>query len=459
MEAPAPTYLITPELNKAENILVKKEYSLMLNNKPYLFTISHDNKYIYFIIKEQNNILFFQYKNEYDLQKIIQYLKLNVNFYNDLNKIIELLDKVFINKKMNISYNEKNDIFNINIKLQEYFQEYDSNIILKKKELENNEKFEIIIKEIKEIKNDIIIDQKLEIITKSLNDLKKLINKKLNENSDLIESLRNKITNNETILKTNEKEIQLLKDEISRLKEIISNKKVNKEEKKIKSQIINKKSKNKENIIKENKNIKINKKIEQSYFKNDLEEKKDIKVEKLDKDDYKDYYFPSFPSFQISILGSCCVGKSSIVQKYLSLPIDTLAHTHFKDYITYLKVNNTIINLRILDHPGQERFRLFGLKLSMNSDLIVFVYKDYNSFDDAKTLIKQVKEKCIKNIHYALIISLSESQNERQTLKEEGEKLAKNEGIDLFMEVSHYTGYNINNLFFEIVKILYMDKK
>ena len=234
MEAPEPTYLITPEFNKVENILVKKEYNLMINNKLYLFIISHDNKCIYFIIKEKNNILFSQYKNEYDLRKIIQFLKLNVNFYNDLNKIIELLDKDFLNKKMIISYNEKNNTFNINIKLPEYFQEYDSNIILKKKELENSEKFEIIIKEIKSKKKDIIIDKKLEIITESLNNLKILINKKLNENNDLIKSLRNKIIKNESILKTNEKEIQLLKNGISILKDKISNKKANKEEKEIK---------------------------------------------------------------------------------------------------------------------------------------------------------------------------------------------------------------------------------
>ena len=128
MEAPAPIYLITPGVNKFENFLVKKEYNIKINNKPYLFAIQHDNKNIYFIIKEKNNLLFFQYKNEYDLSKIIQYLKLNVNFYNDFNKIIELLDKVFLNKKMIISYNEKNDVFNINIKLPEYYQEYDSNI-------------------------------------------------------------------------------------------------------------------------------------------------------------------------------------------------------------------------------------------------------------------------------------------------------------------------------------------
>ena len=445
MEAP------TPDL--VENILVKKEYNLMMNNKPYKLIISHDNKYINFIVKDQN--IFFQYKNEFDLQNIIQNLKLNVYFYNDLNKIIELLDKVFLNKKMIINYDGKNDAFNINIQLPEYFQEYYSNIILKKKELENNEKFEIILKEIKSIKNDTIIDNKLELITESLNNLKILINKKLNENDDLIKLLRNKIKNNETMLKTNEKEIELLKNEISRLKEIICNKKKKIEKNEIKNKIINNKSKIKDNILKDNKDIKIDKKIEQFYTKNNLEEKKDIKVEKLNKDYSKEYSF----SFKISIIGSSCVGKSSIVQKYLSLPINNLAHPYFKDYIAFLKVNNTIIKLMIFDHPGQEIVRSIGLEYSIKSDLIVFVYKDYDSLNEVKKLIKQAKAKGIKNIHFVLIFSLSESQNERQISKEEGEELAKNEGVDLFMEVSHYTGYNINNLFFEIGKILYIDKK
>ena len=59
MEAPAPTFLIIPGANKFENILVKKEYNLIINNKPYLFAIQHNNKNIYFIIKEQSNIVFF----------------------------------------------------------------------------------------------------------------------------------------------------------------------------------------------------------------------------------------------------------------------------------------------------------------------------------------------------------------------------------------------------------------
>ena len=453
MEAPEPIYLITPEFNKVENILVKKEYNLMINNKRYLFTISHDNKCIYFIIKEKNNILFSQYKNEYDLRKIIQYLKLNVNFYNDLNKIIELLDKVFLNKKMIISYNEKNKTFNINIKLSEYFQEYDSNIILKKKELENSEKNEIIIKEIKSIKKDIIIDKKLEIITESLNNLKILINKKLNENNDLIKSLTNKIIKNESILKTNEKEIQLLKNEISILKDIISNKKANKEEKEIKDKIINNKEKNKDNVIKDN--IIINKKIEQFYTKYKIEEKEDIKVEKSDKNSYKN----SSLSFQISILGNTCVGKSSIVQKYLSLPINTEVHFSPNSYMSYLKVSDTVIKLWILDFSGEVKLRSISCNYYMKSNLIVFVYKDYDSFYDVKKLIKETKAICIKNMHYVLINSLSEIENESQIPKKEVEKFIKNEGIDLFMEVSHYTGYNINKLFFEIAKILYMDKK
>ena len=74
MEAPSPTYLITPGFTKVENIEVEKEYKLNINNKRYLFTISYDNKYIYFIIKEDDYIPFYQYKNIYDLQTIIQYL-------------------------------------------------------------------------------------------------------------------------------------------------------------------------------------------------------------------------------------------------------------------------------------------------------------------------------------------------------------------------------------------------
>ena len=211
---------------------------------------------------------------------------------------------------------------------------------------------------------------------------------------------------------------------------------------------------NKENIINENRFSKISKKIDQYYIKNNLKEK-DIKVEKLDKDFNK----TTSLLFRISIIGSSCVGKSSIVQKYLSLPIDDRAHFSFRDYITYLRVDNTILKIRIFDHPGQERYLSITLNFSKNSDFIVFVYKDYDSFEYVLKLIKQAKLICNKNIHYALINSLSESQNERQISKEEGEELAKNEGIDLFMEVSHYTGYNINNMFFEIVKILYKDNK
>ena len=54
----------------------------------------------------------------------------------------------------------------------------------------------MIIKEIKSIKNDTIVDKKIEILTESLNNLKLLNNKTLNENNDLIKLLKNKIISN-----------------------------------------------------------------------------------------------------------------------------------------------------------------------------------------------------------------------------------------------------------------------
>ena len=89
--------------------------------------------------------------------------------------------------------------------------------------------------------------------------------------------------------------------------------------------------------------------------------------------------------------------------------------------------------------------------------MIVFIYEIggvHGSFKTVKELIKQVKEN-YNNTHFALIGAKADLEYERQVSFEEGEELAKKEGMDFFMEVSSYTGYNIDNMFFEIAKILF----
>ncbi len=129
-------------------------------------------------------------------------------------------------------------------------------------------------------------------------------------------------------------------------------------------------------------------------------------------------------------------------------------------YNAYLKINDIIISIYITDPPGQERFRQIVLNYCIKKDMIIFIYEidDLNgilgSFKTVKELIKQVKEK-YNNTHFALIGAKADLEYQRQVSFEEGEELAKIEDMDFFMEVSSHTGYNIDNMFFKIAKILF----
>ena len=166
-------------------------------------------------------------------------------------------------------------------------------------------------------------------------------------------------------------------------------------------------------------------------------------------------------SFNILIIGETCGGKTSIVEKYFSRHFSNRAHSSVYDDYTCLKLNNTKMGLRIHDAPGQDRFKPLILKsYCKTQDLLVFVYKINNrsrihdgSFEYAQNLIKEAKGYYNEKMHYALIGSCADRENEREISKEEGEELARNEGMDFFMEVSAYNGTNIDNMFFEIAII------
>ena len=92
-------------------------------------------------------------------------------------------------------------------------KEYESIITLNKNELTINDKFEIIIKELKEIKNKIIND-KIKEIEKLVFDLKNTVNETINKNKKSIKSLIYIILENQKSVKRNKKDIEYLKEEI-----------------------------------------------------------------------------------------------------------------------------------------------------------------------------------------------------------------------------------------------------
>jgi len=499
----------------------EKEYTFEINNIKYKLILVKDSQNIEFKLYNINNLSIYYYCSKYSFTKIIDIMKLKNDLYNNLKKIIQIIDNAYLYNKISLSF-ENNDYIKLIIKLSnKKSKEYDSIFILNKKKIKIEEKFEKIINEISLIKQNQkgIMENELKRIENKIIDAKHFIDKIIKDNINLVNILKEKIKNNEELLKQNKNVIDSLKKEINSLNKIIndytkkikndtkdvskkSNTKVNKiiikEEEKNKKKEKEKKENN--NKIKNNDNkYSITIKEEEDFFiidndehyskksneininntpKGKNEEKntknniinKNIKEREVEnniiikKDEYKveklfDDEEKTTLFFSLMLIGDTHVGKSWIFDNFFSIPFINTPSICLDSEEVFIKVNDEILSLNIEDIPGQERFQ----KLSSISkkDLIIFVYSidNKNSFEIIKQRIKKIKEDCNDNTHFILVGNKMDLNNKRVISKEEGSELAKNEKIDFFIEVSAKTGENIENIFFEAAKILYKNRK
>ena len=138
----APTPLAPNEYNHSKAIInnaINKEYKININEKNYNLIINIENEFIYFKIYKLDDLISIYYKNKFDLKSLINILQLNLNLYDTFEKVIELIDDCYKNKKIEIN-NEKNNKMNLIIKYPIGYKEHECNVILERGELEINEK-------------------------------------------------------------------------------------------------------------------------------------------------------------------------------------------------------------------------------------------------------------------------------------------------------------------------------
>ena len=201
MEAPSPITMDETETERYEqkdNIIGKKEYELEMNNNKYNLRIFIDSKYISFKLSPINDIMFIYYMNKFDLNGIND--KLGVN-YKNLEKIMKLIDSCYNNNKLLLKYNRDNEI-NIIMRYIIGYDEEEYQIRLIKKKLHVNEKFEVLLNEIILMKKDknSKIKENGKKIEKLIIDIKDNLNKKLEENINIINILKKKIEENKISL-------------------------------------------------------------------------------------------------------------------------------------------------------------------------------------------------------------------------------------------------------------------
>ena len=417
---------------KSEEILQKKVFDIKMDKKSYKLIALIDNSFINFKLTQIGDNSKISYENKYNFNDIANILELNLQEYNSLEKIFELISKSDI--KINID-NKNNINLILNLLSKENKQKI-YKLILNKPKLDINQKFDIIIKTINNIKSEnknLLIDEEFLKLQKLLNQLESSINKKFEINRNKLNSLKNIAQDYEIKLNKNKKKTLDLKNEVKKIEEKYKiNNKNNNSNNNYNNNSINKKN---EIIKKENKCIEEVLNVEKLYGKNHK------------------YSITS----KIILIGDSDSGKTWILDSYLSRLSSNFSSSGINIDIISIKINNEIMKIIITDLPGAEKYFSIAKNKSNEQDLIIFVYaiNNYNSFSIIKERIKIIKQNSSKKSHYILVGSKADLEKNREVSYDDGQKLAEQENFELFVEVSAKMSFYIDELFGEAIKILY----
>ena len=454
----------------------QKEYIIKSNNTNYklLITLNYNFEIYELKVCEINFIPKFNYEIKYNFNDLKVVLKLE-DKYDHLESLMNFFDEMYTKNKIKLIHEDDSVLLIINSS-KDTSKDNELKLKLEKKSLNVNDKFDFIINEINNIKNNnlSLIEKRFDEIMKRLNDIESSINNKIKNCTGDLNLLKNEFVKSNS-LKNNNNEIQELKTEIKNLNNLIIEKKdiyIPNEIKTAKDEIkiddfeiiekdkkkLEKKDKVDKNKKEKNINNKINQKIsskksiiinKKPSFKNDL------KIVKLfEPDDDKTQLF-----FFAILIGESGVGKTWIFNNFFTLPYAQSPSLSLESEEIFFKIeDNTLISLNIVVCPNIKIFN--QPKFISSKDIIIFVYSidDRNSFENLKEKINEIKTKSKKNAHFILVGNKVDLETKRVVKKEEGENLAKDENLDLFLEVSAKNGNYIDKIFFDACKILYKSR-
>jgi Ras-related protein Rab-2A len=166
--------------------------------------------------------------------------------------------------------------------------------------------------------------------------------------------------------------------------------------------------------------------------------------------------------FKYIIIGSTGVGKSQIVQRFIT----DIFHEKYGATIgaefgeKNIEIEDKIIRIQIWDTAGQERFRSITTAYYKNCVCAIIVYditcKD--SFKDITNWINDCKNNSPKTVLMALIGNKCDLKENRAVSTEEGQELAEKNGIS-FYETSAKDGTNIKEIFQKTGEKIYQNIK
>ena len=171
--------------------------------------------------------------------------------------------------------------------------------------------------------------------------------------------------------------------------------------------------------------------------------------------------FPSFDlSFKIIIVGDSGVGKSCLsIKATRNYFEDFYSPTVGFEFLTFnVKVDEKIVKLQIWDTCGQEVYRSLISSFYRSASLAIIVYSIENadSFNNIEKWLNDIKTQSNPDVKIFLIGNKADLEDKRKITKTTGEKFCQEHQISFFAETSAKTGFNVENVFVEVAKELYI---
>lgn len=176
---------------------------------------------------------------------------------------------------------------------------------------------------------------------------------------------------------------------------------------------------------------------------------------------------PKSPLFKVILLGDGGVGKSSLMNRFVTNKFDThLFHTIGVEFLNKeLEVDGQSISLQIWDTAGQERFRSLRTPFYRGSDccLLTFSVDDAQSFRNLGNWKKEfiyyadLKE---PNMFPFVVLGNKQDVDKRQVSEEVAQQWCRDNGGLAYFETSAKDATNVASAFEEAIRrILTLDNR
>ncbi|CAH1171255.1 unnamed protein product [Phaedon cochleariae] len=134
-------------------------------------------------------------------------------------------------------------------------------------------------------------------------------------------------------------------------------------------------------------------------------------------------------NFKVVLLGEGCVGKTSLVLRYVEDSFNSKHLSTIQASFLNKKINldGNRLNLSIWDTAGQERFHALGpiYYRSSNGAILVYDITDMDSFQKVKSWVKELRKMLGTEISLAIVGNKSDLEKDRHVSLEEAERYAE----------------------------------